>query len=226
MRDSYFLQWKGKVSGPFTLQEIRTKLDLNEIGLLHTVRDAKGANSTVEEFLQAALKREDQERMHAEQERLAAGQNFQREIQVHPPEYAAHQAPPPPISYPHPQQSGAAPSLAATTATSKHVSVLAVTSLILALLHFGVASISGGLELTNAGATFYAPVTMLLEVNLLFCSIALVLALVFGHIALLQTNRDPSLEGHGMALAALVITYCVLAIGVIAGIFYMAGKNT
>ena len=37
-QDSYHLQWKGKVTGPFTLQEIRAMLDSNEIGLLHTVR--------------------------------------------------------------------------------------------------------------------------------------------------------------------------------------------
>ena len=40
-----------------------------------------------------------------------------------------------------------------------------------------------------------------------------ILALVFGHTALAQMKRDPGLDGRGMAIAGLVITYFLLVMG-------------
>jgi len=75
----YFLQWKGRESGPFTAEEIKTKLRDNEIGLLHSIRDHSGTAVTVEEFIasedarQAADQRKEQERIaRMEEERLRA----------------------------------------------------------------------------------------------------------------------------------------------------------
>jgi hypothetical protein len=41
------------------------------------------------------------------------------------------------------------------------------------------------------------------------------LAIILGHIALSQTERDPNLGGRRFAIAALIITYSLLAIGLI-----------
>jgi len=46
-------------------------------------------------------------------------------------------------------------------------------------------------------------------------------ALILGHMALGQTRRDPTLGGRGLAVAALWITYIVLAIGAIAIAFWL-----
>lgn len=39
-----------------------------------------------------------------------------------------------------------------------------------------------------------------------------VLAVIFGHLALGETKRDPALEGRGMAVAGLVMGYISLAL--------------
>jgi hypothetical protein len=39
-----------------------------------------------------------------------------------------------------------------------------------------------------------------------------VLAVIFGHIALNETNREPQVQGKGMAIAGLVLGYGALAL--------------
>ena len=51
-----------------------------------------------------------------------------------------------------------------------------------------------------------------------------ILALVFGHVALSQMKRDPAIEGRGMAIAGLVITYFLLLMGLTVGVL-MVAKN-
>lgn len=51
-----------------------------------------------------------------------------------------------------------------------------------------------------------------------------ILAVIFGHVAMSQTNRDPSLRGKGMATAGLVLGYIgvgLLAIGMLVAITAM-----
>ena len=46
------------------------------------------------------------------------------------------------------------------------------------------------------------------------------LAIIFGHIALSHIKRDSTLGGRGLALAGLIITYVLIAIGFIVGLVY------
>jgi len=188
----YFLQWKGRESGPFTLEEIRVKLRDNEIGLLHYVRAGSGVVVTVEEFLatddarreaeqrseRERVARQEEERVRAAyQERLAAEESRNQELQgrLAQIEGRAQQR--------HDMPGNYAP---------KRTSGFAITALVMGVLNF--------VPFLNA--------------------ITWILALVFGHIALSQINRDPDLEGRGMAIAGLAITYTLLGIGIVFGILY------
>ena len=104
------------------------------------------------------------------------------------------------------------------------MSGLAVASIIIALIHFGIAVLSLILCFMNGGAAFYSPIGSLLDVNLIFCLIAWILALVFGHIALLQINRDPALRGAS-AVVACDHLHSMVATGAITG-FLTAGKSS
>lgn len=47
-----------------------------------------------------------------------------------------------------------------------------------------------------------------------------VLGVVFGHISLLRTKRDPLLSGRGLAIAGTIIGYLGIAVGVLSWILY------
>jgi hypothetical protein len=50
-----------------------------------------------------------------------------------------------------------------------------------------------------------------------------ILALIFGHVALSNIKHDSTLEGRGMAIAALVITYALLGLGIAWGVLMAIG---
>jgi hypothetical protein len=52
-----------------------------------------------------------------------------------------------------------------------------------------------------------------------------ILAVIFGHIAISQTNRDPNLRGRGMAVAGLVLGYVGIALLVVT-ILAVASSST
>ena len=52
-----------------------------------------------------------------------------------------------------------------------------------------------------------------------------ILAVIFGHVALSQTKRDPNLRGRGMAIAGLVLGYVGIALLII-GILAIATSST
>ena len=213
----YLLQWKGRESGPFTAEEIRTKLRDNEIGLLHGVRDHSGTAVTVEEFIasedarQAAEQRKEQERIaRLEEERLRAVQEEHLARQEEERSRAAREErlaveesrrmefqqrpgsaapPPPPPGWPQQVMGG----INAPTRTSG----LAITALVMGILNF--------VPFINF--------------------VSWILAIIFGHIALSQIKRDPGLGGRGMAFAGLAITYILLGAGLIFGILYVVNKR-
>ena len=53
-----------------------------------------------------------------------------------------------------------------------------------------------------------------------------ILAIIFGHIAISQTRRDPNLRGKGMAIAGLVLGYVGVGIFVLAMIFVATARST
>jgi len=213
----YFLQWKGRESGPFTAEEIKTKLRDNEIGLLHSIRDHSGTAVTVEEFIasedarQAAEQRKEQERIaRMEEERLRAAheerlarQEEERIRTAREERLAVEESrrmelqqrlgstvsPPPPPGWPQQVTGG----INAPTRTSG----LAITALVMGILN------------------------LVPFVNF----VSWILAIIFGHIALSQIKRDPGLGGRGMAYAGLAITYVLLGGGLIFGILYVANRR-
>ena len=52
-----------------------------------------------------------------------------------------------------------------------------------------------------------------------------ILAVIFGHIAISQTKRDPTLRGRGMAIAGLVLGYVGIAV-LIVTILAIASSST
>jgi hypothetical protein len=212
--NSYILQWKGRESGPFTVEEIKAKLDSNEIGLLHSVRDQSGAIVTLEELMAAVTANEmaeqqrqqerraqqEQERIQADyEERLAAEESKQQELQKRLTEVEGKILPTHPLA-PSPSPSGPRESQHhefAGNYAPERTSGLAVTALVMGLLNF--------VPFVNF--------------------VSWILAIIFGHIALSQINRDPNLKGRGMAVAGLTITYVLLGIGVVFGIVFVSNRR-
>ena len=49
-----------------------------------------------------------------------------------------------------------------------------------------------------------------------------ILAVIFGHVALSQIRKDPSIQGRGMAIAGLVLGW--IGVGVLLILFIVAGS--
>ncbi len=78
---------------------------------------------------------------------------------------------------------------------------------------------------TGAGRTSgLAIASMVLGILWIFY-IGSILAVIFGHIAISQTGKDPTLRGRGMAIAGLVLGY--IGIGILAlTMFAVAGGSS
>ena len=78
---------------------------------------------------------------------------------------------------------------------------------------------------TGAGRTSgLAIASMVLGILWIFY-IGSILAVIFGHIAISQTGKDPTLRGRGMAIAGLVLGY--IGIGLLAlSMLAVAGGNS
>ena len=53
-----------------------------------------------------------------------------------------------------------------------------------------------------------------------------ILAVIFGHIAISQTGKDPTLRGRGMAIAGLVLGYIGIGILVLSVLAVAGGDST
>ena len=212
----FLLLWKGRQSGPFCVAEIREKLSSGEVSRMHQV-NFNGKWIVLDEFLEKhgggdpetqrraeAEKREEQLRRDFEQqlatERAQQSVLEERLAQAESRSSYSHLLPPPPPPPPPPQYlpppgPGIQTYPVATDAPSR-TSGLAIAALVMGLCNF---------------VPYLNFVTW-------------ILALVFGHVALSQMKRDPALEGRGMAIAGLVITYFLLVVGLTFGIL-MAGRS-
>ena len=212
----FLLLWKGRQSGPFSAAVIREKLSSSEISRMHQV-NWNGRWIVLDEFLEKhgggdpdAQRRADAEKREAQlkrdfEQQLAterAGQSLLAEglAQAESRSSLSHLLPPPP---PPPQKQQYLPPLGTGFQTSPaaadappRTSGLAIAALVMGLCNF---------------VPFLNFVTW-------------ILALVFGHVALSQMKRDPALEGRGMAIAGLIITYFLLVMGITFGVLTVA-KN-
>ena len=198
----FLLLWKGRQSGPFTVAAIREKLSSGEISRMHQV-NFNDRWIVLDEFLEKhgggdpeaqrraeAEKREEQLRREFEQ-RLASerAQHSVLEDRLAEAESRAslsHLLPPPPPPPQYlPQPGPVIQTYPVAAAAPPRTSGLAVAALVMGLCNF---------------------------VPYLDC-VTWILALVFGHVALSQMKRDPALQGRGMAIAGLIITYFLLVMG-------------
>ena len=235
-RADYYLLWKGRQAGPFSLAVIREKLATGEINRMHQV-SVEGRWVVLGEFLEhyeggiearlrseaarqqaEAVQREEQLRREYEA-RIAAERAQQSALQeklaeVEKRSLAQSPAPrspldgPPPLSYAPvppapPSRAQPAPGYAPSPAVAASYMPPASGP---------PADAAPGRTNGVAIAAFVLSICNFIPVVNL---ISWILAIVLGHIALSQTDRDPTLGGRRFALAALIITYGLLAIGLI-----------
>jgi len=200
---SYFLSWKGARSGPFSLEQIRAQLATSEISRMHQI-EVEGHWQVLDEFLSRA-DADTRTRADAEtaQREAQLRQDYERQLAD---ERARHQPPPreiepeeprsslshllrkePPVfpQPPPPPPPPLPPPRGDPPAEITRTSGLAIAALIMGLCNF----------IPYVGFFTW------------------ILALVFGHTALGQMKRDPGLDGRGMAIAGLAITYFLLVLG-------------
>jgi hypothetical protein len=194
--DSYFLTWKGSRTGPFSIEQIRSQLAAGTISRMHRI-GVNGGWQLLDEFLtaapdpaaerHAAVLRQREEQLRREfDSQLAA----ERARALPPPTDPGDEVQSSPFSHllpkpPPPPILYPAPPEEEAPVMPTRTSGLAIASLVMALCNF----------IPYVGFFSW------------------ILALVFGHTALGQMQRDPSLAGRGMAIAGLAITYFLLVLG-------------
>ena len=194
---SYFLTWKGSRTGPFSIEQVRAQLAAGEISRMHRI-GVNGGWQLLDEFLtaapdpaaerHAAALRQREEQLRREFDSQLAAERVRA---VPPPTDSGDEVKPSPFSHflPKPPPPAilypATPDEEDAPVTPTRTSGLAIASLVMALCNF----------IPYVGFFSW------------------ILALVFGHTALGQMQRDPSLAGRGMAIAGLAITYFLLVLG-------------
>ena len=205
----YTLFWRGQKSGPYTIEEIEQKLAENEIGLWHQVGD-EHSEITVGELLrqvreedrnqqlqkEQAREREQREtRLRAEQQNSQAILRLQEENEALADELDNMKAA---QNVPQSFPSTVVPSYPPhPPQVAQRTSGQAITAFVFSLLNF----VPG--------------------INLISWLVAIILA----HSALSDMRRDPSIGGHGFAVAALWITYTLLFLGLVIGVLIVIGAR-
>lgn len=206
----YPLFWKGKELGLHTVEEIRAKLKEGEISLMHQVKAGAGW-LTLEEFLQnqedlrnqaEARERDLARRKAAEEKELRHEETLLREQET-----ALRQKFEAELSQERAQRdelSRKVQELESQVQQKREMSLLSPPSPP-PYFHPGR---------RTSGFAVAALVMGLLNFVPFLNFITWIFAIVFGHVALSQIRHDPMLEGRGMAVAGLTITYTLIAIGI------------
>lgn len=206
---SYLIRWRGQQTGPYSFEALRERLEEGQIGLMHEIQ-VDGTWRTVDDFLQSiehAKKAEQQAKIKNAQEEQQRRLDAQRELALQETqrqndllaeqldEMRRQQG----RQFPAPvdAQSQATATGILPGYTSQGTSGMAVAGFVCSLLNF--------VPFINF--------------------VSWVLALVFAHVALSNIRRTPGLGGRGLAVAALVITYALLALGFLAGLFLGLSGN-
>lgn len=207
------LEWKGRALGSFTLADLRTRLVAGEISRLHRVQ-VEGVWRSLGEWMDQLeanhrLARTNEETQTARELDAERTRNAVLEDRLHHVERRVQQTPvasPPPYgapvgTIPPPLDNGELP----------RMSGLAIASLVFGIL---------------CGVLFCCAVVLASErmprwLGLLgWCiSVAWVLSIIFGHIALSEIRREESLRGRGPALAGLIIAYAIVGLSTACIIF-------
>ena len=194
---AYLLRWKGHESGPLPLEEIRRQMNAGELSRMHQALVA-GHWTLLGTLLDSAAIEENEARAQAEQSRMERERQAALRAEQDRQASAARNMPPDqaadrlvnPLGRRSIHNRRSADEDAPDDSTDPHereTSRLAVIAFVASLLNF--------VPYVNFGAW--------------------IAALVYGHTALIETRRDPTLDGRGLAVAALIITYTLLAVGII-----------
>jgi hypothetical protein len=200
----YHLQWRGTPKGPWTLAYIQQALQSGDIHSLYQIQTDKGwlplrdfLNNLPQPALkpppptaeqQAAAARLDAElqlRDEYESKFQALENQIAEERRRRREQAATPVQPPPPPQWVF--QPPSQPQAPYNAAPTGRTSGLAVASFILSLL-------------------FFVPLANI---------ITWILSLVFGHMSLSHMKQDPLLRGRGLAVAALVISYVLMGLGIL-----------
>ncbi|HYF34146.1 MAG TPA: DUF4190 domain-containing protein [Prosthecobacter sp.] len=214
----FYLRWRGQQIGPWRWPHVRAALDSGEIHSLYQIQIA-GEWQPLRDYLEhveaqqaeaagaARLRQDYEQRIAAEK---AESAKLRRQLQTQPAPAQPPARPPNPPPYakgasmpvppPPPPPSGSSPMSpmpAATYYQPVRTSGLAVASFVLSLC-------------------FLVPFVNLVN---------WIPGLVFGHIALVQFKKDPRLDGRGLAIAGVIVSYIWL-VGLISLTFYFVSRRT
>jgi hypothetical protein len=202
LTELYHLQWRGTTKGPWTLAFIKEALESGDIHSLYQIQTDKGwlplrdflANlpqAPVGPAPPTAAQQAAEARIDAE---LQIRNEYESKFQALETQIAEErrrrreQAAIPAQPTPVPQWMLQPPAqTASASAHAERTSGLAVASFVLSLL-------------------FFIPIANF---------VTWILSLVFGHMSLSQMKHDPLLRGRGLAIAALVISYVMMGLGLL-----------
>lgn len=214
--------WKGREVGRYTPEEIQGKLDHGEISLMHQVMH-QGRWISVGELLADLSKAKEQRDINARQrtaqvvaekreteEKLAIEARRDEEVRLMQQRFEQQ------LAEERSKQQELAEKLRALE-TRMQTPPAAVSPPPPPPSHFGRSGQWQGEAYVQPRRTCGLAIAALVMGVLNFIPfvnfVSWILALVFGHVALSRIDRDPTLEGRGLAIAGLVITYALLALG-------------
>lgn len=220
---TYLLLWKGTQSGPFGLEEIRSKLEAGDISRMHQIQ-VNGGWQILDEFLSklraAELEKqraESRQRLKREAETIkagaAAGSSRDYERGGEAGEGAAESAPPASIA----SRSKRTSRLRKRESEDEdydaqlngRTSGLAIAAFVIAVVSF-VITVAAGIALSSQISPAALALCNLVPV---IDIIAWIVGLILGHMSLRQMDDDESLQGRTLAIAGLVLTYFLIVVG-------------
>ena len=200
-QNQFYLLWKGKQSGPFSPEEIQTQLVNGDISRMHQI-NVDGRWVVVDEFLEKvyipqreAKILEDQRRRETEIQTAYEGQLQQERVRQAKLEARMIEV----------EDRSSRSNLPPPTAPQLQPAVYASQS--------GAFPEQGYRPLRTSGFAIASFVLSICNFIPFINLVSWILALVFGHIALSQIDRDETLGGRGLARAGLIITYFLLLLG-------------
>lgn len=195
----YQLQWRGKSHGPWSYAEIQKQLQEGEIHSLYQIR-VEGSWITLREHIEKVEGAELQRRA-AE---LGASIRKKESEKVEPvvPVKRGRGRIESPVSRPNP------------FANPPPVFVKSASSNLEPTFNYGSSDSAPTCWLAVA-AFVVSCCSFVPYLNL----VSWLPSIVLGHLALAQIRRDPSLEGRGLAIGALLIAYAMLALAALSFLF-------
>jgi hypothetical protein len=217
-RPDLYLLWKGHQSGPFSLAFIRERLTSGEINRMHQV-SVDGRWLLLGDFLdqQDGGAAEFRRRAEAAQREQIVRRQYEAQLAA---ERARRSLPPesaPPSSLSHllpaaaPSDLPPPPPASFRPAQGLPISLPPVGQPL--ALSGSVTTLEPPVDAPRtSGLAIAAFVLSLCNLIPYLNFLTWILALIFGHMALVQTEHDPQLGGRRLAVAALIITYSLLAL--------------